>query len=1764
MKPKYRSAQSLSISFIAFSLAGLSTYTANAANRIWSGATSAVWSTSGNWNTLPIATDTATFNSAGNGKTTIDLGVSGATIQILTFDTVSAAAYTIGAGAVGSQTLTLGNAGLLSVTSTVTKNQLINANLTLGNATASTYSLTNSSPSNSLTVAGAIQGGGAGAKTLTLDGVGTMNVSGAISNGLSTSLAVVANSGLLTLSGANTYTGGTTISGNTLQVSNFGNQGSTTSNLGTGSLKFGTTTSTGTLKYTGNGETANRTIDLAGTTFGGTLDASGSGLFKLTSDFTATGAGDKTLTLTGSGAGEIAGKIVDNSGSNTTAVTKSGNNTWTLSGANTYTGLTTVSAGTLAYGISNAIASGAVQVSGGTLDIGAYSDTVGAITLTGGSISGSTGVLTGTSYAMQNGSVSAILAGSAALTKTTSGTVTLSNSNTYTGITTISAGVLSVSSLANGSLSSNIGQSTNAAANLVLGGGTLQYTGSSIGTNRNFTLSAASNSSVDVSDAGTNLTLSGASTNTTGGLIKIGAGKLTLSGANLYTGLTDVQVGTLAYGANNTISSGAVQVSGGTLDISSYSDTVGAVTLAGGNITGSTGVLTGTSYEVQSGSISAILAGAVALNKTTSGTVTLSGTNTYTGVNTVSAGTLRATTSASALGTGAASLTLSGGTLELANDTGLDFARNTTLSANSTVNSDVLTPGAAGVNHSLGTLTLTGQTLTIGSGANVGSGTAGITFDAVAVNGGAVTTTFNVGAGDLLTLGAVTPAGGGSKVIAFGGNGDTTVSGVLNDAAGGSKASVTKSGNGTLILANANLYDDATTISGGVVRAQNNTALGTSGAGVSVSNGAALELDGAAGALTIGAEALTLNGNGISSGGALRNVAGNNSYAGIITLASASRINSDAGVLAINSAGSITGNFGLTFGGAGDIVLSDAFAPVTTTQTLTKDGAGKLTLNVANTYTGLTTVSAGTLEYGVASALSSGAVTVSGGTLDLKTFSDTVGAVTLTSGNISSSSGVLTGTSYAVQSGSISAILAGASVGLTKTTAGTVTLSGANNYTGTTSINAGTLSVSSLANGSSASNLGQSSNAAANLVFGGGSLQYTGATVAIDRSFTLTANTSSSLEVVNALTNLTISGASTATNGAWVKTGAGTLTLSGANQYTGLTDVQAGTLAYGVGNALSSGAVTVSGGTWDLKTFSDTVGAVTLTSGNISSSSGVLTGTSYAVQSGSVGAILAGNGTLTKTTAGTVTLSGANTYTGLTAVQAGTLNVQNAAGLGGTSTGVSVSAGAAMELQGGITVGAEALSLSGTGVSTNGALRNISGNNTYGGLVTLGLDSRINSDAGRLTLDVASGNAITGSYNLTFGGAGNITVADVIATSTGTLTKDGAGTLILSGANTYTGLTTVSAGTLALGANNTLTSAVTVSGGILDTATFSDSVGAVTLTSGSITGNGTLTGTSYALQSGNVSANLGTGNVTVTTGNTILCGTSASTAVAINSGKLTLGASNRLADAAAVTINGGILDLAGFSDTVATMALTSGSITGGTLTSSAAYDAQSGSVGSILAGSVGLNKTSSGTVTLTGANTYTGKTTISGGTLAIGTNGSIAHTSEVSLGGGNFNVSAVTGYALGSNQSLTGSGLVSGDLTINGTLAIGASPGTINFNNDLTLGLGSVSNFEFTSGSFGALSFDLAQGGLAHTVSFGGTLNLFFKSDETFAPNTSVKIFDFGYYAGNFSAVNVSGMGVGTNATFDSSTGIVTVIPEPGAALLGGLGLLVILRRRRA
>jgi len=117
--------------------------------------------------------------------------------------------------------------------------------------------------------------------------------------------------------------------------------------------------------------------------------------------------------------------------------------------------------------------------------------------------------------------------GTTALTYAASGTLTLGGSSTYTGVTAVSGGgTLSVSSLANGGNNSNIGASSNAASNLVLNGGTLSYTGTSVTIDRGFTYSSVNGGTIAVTNAATNLNLTGLAAQST-----VGASSLTKTGA---------------------------------------------------------------------------------------------------------------------------------------------------------------------------------------------------------------------------------------------------------------------------------------------------------------------------------------------------------------------------------------------------------------------------------------------------------------------------------------------------------------------------------------------------------------------------------------------------------------------------------------------------------------------------------------------------------------------------------------------------------------------------------------------------------------------------------------------------------------------------------------------------------------------------------------------------------------------------------------------------------------------------------------------------------------------------------------------------------------------------------------------------------------------------------------------------------------------------------------------------------------------------------
>jgi len=203
-------------------------------------------------------------------------------------------------------------------------------------------------------------------------------------------------------------------------------------------------------------------------------------------------------------------------------------------------------------------------------------------------------------------------------------------------------------------------------------------------------------------------------------------------------------------------------------------------------------------------------------------------------------------------------------------------------------------------------------------------------------------------------------------------------------------------------------------------------------------------------------------------------------------------------------------------------------------------------------------------------------------------------------------------------------------------------------------------------------------------------------------------------------------------------------------------------------------------------------------------------------------------GGLTKTGNGTLTLSGANTYSGGTAVNTGTLTFLNTTAQPSSGT-VTVAAGATLGL--GVS-GANAFTSANIDSLFAGTLANVTNNATS----NVGIDTT----------------------------NGNFTYISSVASTTRGLVKLGANTLTLSGANNYTGTTTVSGGTLAYGANDTIsTGAVTVNGAgaVLAMGAFNDSVGAVTLTSGNITGSGTLTSTSgFTMNNAgatSVSANLG-------------------------------------------------------------------------------------------------------------------------------------------------------------------------------------------------------------------------------------------------------------------------------------------------------------------
>ncbi len=860
-----------------------------------------------------------------------------------------------------------------------------------------------------------------------------MNTGGDFDNAISGSGQVVKSGDeTLTLSGANSYTGGTTISGGTLVATNVEalGTGDVTDNavleLNTGGTFDNVISGSGQVVKSGDDAL---TLSGSNTYTGGTTISGGT---LVASNVEALGSGDVTdnATLEMNTGGDFANNI-----GGTGSVVKSGDKTLTLSGANSYTGGTTISGGTLVANNVEALGTGDVT-NNATLELN-----------TGGTFDNA-------------------ISGSGQVVKSGDETLTLSGNNTYRGATTISGGTLiaaNVNALGTGAIDNRAsllldasGQftvtdlTTESGGNTEIGAGsTLQATTLTQKSDSTLTINLNSNTTDPVIHAASQVSLAGtlditgvgdvldsdpASTDDLDTFTLIASDK-TIAGD--FEKLT--VAGMDADLADFITVDGRIDDTGKQYELTTaltwYADRDDAVTDAHGtfNLTNADG-----SFAVNTvlENVDATLDPASAtgwdgtsLIKQGAGTLILNAENTYTGGTTISGGTLVAT-NVEALGSGDVT---DNATLEL--NTGGDF--DNAISGSGKVEKsgdDALTLSGAN--------TYTGGTL-ISDGTLVASnvealGTGDVTDNAVLeLNTGgdfdnAISGSGQVeksGDGTLTLSGSNTYTGGttindgtliATSVDALG-SGDVTddatlelnTGGTFDNAIGGS-GNVVKSGADTLTLSGSNSYTGGTTISGGTLVASNVEALGTG----DVTNNATLELN------TGGDFINNIGGTGRveKSGDDTLTLSGSNTYTGGTLINGGTLVASNVEAL---GTGDVTDNatLELNTGGTFDNAISGSGQVV-------KSGDETLTLSGTNSYTGGTTISGGTLVATNVEALGSGDVT-DDATLELNTGGTFDNAIS--------------GSGQVVKSGDKM-----------------LTLSGANSYSGGTLISDGTLVASNV------------------------------------------------------------------------------------------------------------------------------------------------------------------------------------------------------------------------------------------------------------------------------------------------------------------------------------------------------------------------------------------------------------------------------------------------------------------------------------------------------------------------------------------------------------------------------------------------------------------------------------------------------------------------------------------------------------------------------
>jgi fibronectin-binding autotransporter adhesin len=1257
-----------------------------------------------------------------------------------------------------------------------------------------------------------------------------LNGTGKISD--SSSLTKSGN-GTLTISTTNDYTGATTLNGGTVSVSSIADGGSASPLGAASSAPANLVLNGGTLQYTGA---------TASSDHGATLGASGGTI--------ALGSSGNTLTLSGA--------VVGSSGG---ALSKTGNDTLVLSGANTYDGATTISAGLL-------------QVGTGSLGAGIITDN-GALVVNRNS-----------TLALTN-----VIGGSGSVTNNGPGTLVLGPTNTFAGMLVANTGIVQVATApALGAtpvafnpakVGINVGElEATASFNLDDTNTGIGVVAGTIGVDSGATVTIAnpitSITSLTKSRPGT-LILTGS--NTLAGVLNVDTASQTASDGALRIASTNALGGVPTINIRNTQSAGSstLQLDGtaGSLTVnpdtftwSGRNNFVPAVeNIVGDNIWNPVTVTfnSGGSYytfQCDAGSLTlpgyfpatapstmrnimfagnglisvsgGIQSASSSINvvKTNSGTLTLWGASSYTGLTSIQGGTVNVADGASF---GNTTVNATNGNIELAPYAGQTATLNI---SNATVNAQRViiggitansgTPGTGTLNQFGGTLD-SYQWFTVGSGGTTGG-----------------TGTYNLSGGTLNVENA--PGGTQMEVANF-----TASTGVVN-MSGSSAINLWKSAY-LSFGANPNAGNGTFNQNGGTVTFYSDTGGTAGGTGIlylgkatGLTNTYAYWLNG--GTLVVPTIA-TVSGNSqfYFNGGILQAAKTNAAFMAGLTAANVST----------NGATIDSGTFPVTITQS---LIHDPALGATADGGLTNQGSGTLTLAGTNSYTGPTVVNSGTLL--VNGSIDGGAVTVNGGTLGGTGTLN--GATTLASGTIApagSALGTLTISNIlTLQGGTVR-------FDLTKTSNDVLAVSSAVNVTGSASIqlnfpapglgtytlipygslsgfenltlslaapnprysftltndtSAGVIKV--IVTGISASlvwrgdgsfNGWDNAGGYQNWYNGGADYFYDGDAVTFDDtgsntpSIYLTTAVSPSSVTVASTNDYDFAGSGAVTSsGNLIKNSAGKLTLEVDNTYT-TTTISAGTVQIGNGSTTGS-----------------------LTTGSLTNNGTLAFNRSDTV---TFATAINGSGGVAQTGSGTLALAASNSYAGPTVISSGVLLPHDPSALG--AAGTIATNGGQLYIDLNLNFPNEALTLGG------GALRKGGGGvSTLGGSVTLVSNTVVHLDGGA-TLNLTNTTGISGSgssLELNGDSASFGTVAGPVSLGTGGFTKNGAGTWTLGPSNNFTGQTALNAGTLritdgSLGSPATFTpNQITLAGAALEVvsnAVFADGNAGFTLTANS-------------------------------------------------------------------------------------------------------------------------------------------------------------------------------------------------------------------------------------------------------------------------------------------------------------------------------------------